>query len=928
MRFFSNRKFRVSCARLTALLMVLALLTLFAPVMATDGTAYAATSWRPASAESSGSIYDPDEGSIGKDSSAIADVIDTVVEAGETVVGGVLGALLGPLIRAIGDAIYVVFARQGISIDSIVYGRVGGASRISNDVALFTFELSDHNIYGTVAMLLYNIFLTVSWILFTCAVLYKFTALVMSGWDSRSKATFKTTLQTALIALLAMFLMPKVLDLALYIRDVVLYFVAVKGTGAIISVANGAGAGLSVGPIDALYKCLGTGGEYSLITLYRNNAVSSLSITSSLMYLASTVLMIYFAFVYVSLALTMTVLVVMFPFICVMDVVGGGRRIGEWAHEMLGLMLIPVIDSVLLLIPVLFALLSTQGGVIAAPTALTLIQFILCASVIPARGYVRQKLGFGTASRMETAGLGAAMGAFRLGRSLLDTANRLKGLKKDANEEATREESLAQTNKAIIENRDRKSKEVLAENAALSESAEFDRIEGFGGFDNKAFEEDLDKAGTENHGERISRRRKELDNRLSRINDTRNAVKTRKDEVDDKISNLDSAIAYENSLLSERKASGDDEAATSGIMRGIAEKEAQRNELARQSRTLSGQIRSLDELEKKTNSAVTTLRAIGGDTDDSDTSVLDQMANVDNFELPEFRDISLDTRARLQAERAAKLRRDAAMQAKLGYIGASAGTLLGAGGVSFLGPNAMLYGAAIGNMAGAEAGMAIPEGIENARENVSNFVQKIDKNQVIRRLLTFNTRYEDETVQGSTQDTSAFDNMRQDAYMNEPKLSPRPQTQYAEKEIDGNRAEPDELAKASLQSARLHFPQKVENMSGAAFDDAIEAARQEIRNCNKSMERLTATQIHDRALAAATERYGQSYARQFVDAGLVSPEVRDAIARPETGLNREDFTDKRLRSYLESYIVNRTDDGSGSEVRNVLDRYLRAEGII
>ncbi|MER8307387.1 hypothetical protein ABS202_19055, partial [Acinetobacter baumannii] len=80
--------------------------------------------------------------------------------------------------------------------------------------------------------------------------------------------------------------------------------------------------------------------------------------------------------------------------------------ISNWMRQVLGILLNPVIDSCLLLIPMFFMIIGTAQE----SKGYALIALIICGCIIPARGVIRGFLHIGNGMGMELAGFGTIMG--------------------------------------------------------------------------------------------------------------------------------------------------------------------------------------------------------------------------------------------------------------------------------------------------------------------------------------------------------------------------------------------------------------------------------------------------------------------------------------------------------------------------------------
>ena len=188
--------------------------------------------------------------------------------------------------------------------------------------------------------------------------------------------------------------MPYFVDVFLYIRDVGLYAVAVS-------------LGKNVLNLDV--------GSLSLIDMFRKNAEQSFMNTA--MYVGSMMLNLYFGIQYVGLAISYVVYFFSFPFVC-MNTQFDRKALGEWWKSILLSMVIPILDVVLLFIPLAF-------GVLGNSEAIHVLQLLVCSMLIPARMLLRGAMGIRTSMGMEMAGIATMMGAMSFARSAIGGTARL-----------------------------------------------------------------------------------------------------------------------------------------------------------------------------------------------------------------------------------------------------------------------------------------------------------------------------------------------------------------------------------------------------------------------------------------------------------------------------------------------------------------------
>lgn len=368
-----------------------------------------------------GTIYDE------VDAEEQNEVADSDRSGGEV---GLVEELFGEFIYAIAWAINQLEKLGSIQMNNIIYGRVCGFGVPSGGhmVSYFTFELTTNNPYGYVAALLYATFRGVALVLSVCILATKLAAASVKG-SGQAREDLKSSFSNFILVMMMLFIMPYLFDLITYIRDHILYSVAYMGL-------------TKFGKInfwDAFEK------------IYNNNLPfqdggGTHSFIDALICLGVTILTLYLAIVYVSVALGTTVAFIMFPFVCISSSFDKDA-IMRWWKEVIGYMLIPCIDAALLMIPLMMGKIGSPG----------ILQLICCMMIVPARQSIRALLGLNSSSGMDNLGMATAMGAMLMGGraigGLSRFAKRQAGKFKDASDsrkESKREQALADGEQAQL----------------------------------------------------------------------------------------------------------------------------------------------------------------------------------------------------------------------------------------------------------------------------------------------------------------------------------------------------------------------------------------------------------------------------------------------------------------------------------------------
>ena len=101
--------------------------------------------------------------------------------------GGIFAELLGEFCIGIGDGLNFLLTSFGCDLNAIIFGRVGGASARTGDVALFSFDMGTGNIYGLVGMAMYGYLRNLVFTLMVPVFLYYLVGFLYSNGNPRVK---------------------------------------------------------------------------------------------------------------------------------------------------------------------------------------------------------------------------------------------------------------------------------------------------------------------------------------------------------------------------------------------------------------------------------------------------------------------------------------------------------------------------------------------------------------------------------------------------------------------------------------------------------------------------------------------------------------------------------------------------------------------
>lgn len=298
---------------------------------------------------------------------------------------------ISELIRNITSSIIDLLNQYlGASLDGIIYGRVGSGH--PNRVNIFSFELRKGNPYGVTGAVAYSVLRSIAYIFMALQFIYLLAKASFSGYTAKSREELKNSFYTLVLNFCLLALMPFFLDIVLYIRDVILY-----------------------GLKEVTSQLITGGGTLNLSDAFYIVSENSGTFVDAVMYAGTVALTIYFTCIYVSVAMDVLVCFVAFPLTCVLGKQNRNNLEG-WCMNILSDICTPIIDAVLLLVPLLTSVMLAD--VVAG---VQIIQLIMCMLVIPMRGQIKEKLGLGRGG--ERYGMFGAMAGFALGRMI---GNRIK----------------------------------------------------------------------------------------------------------------------------------------------------------------------------------------------------------------------------------------------------------------------------------------------------------------------------------------------------------------------------------------------------------------------------------------------------------------------------------------------------------------------
>ena len=663
----------------------------------------------------------------GADDSIYSNGVDTAEEEQniEPDEPGMVEKYFSELLRNIASSLIALLENiLGTSLDGIIYGRVGSGK--PNSVNIFGFELRSGNPYGVTAAVCYSLLRSMAFVFLGIVFVATLAKSLWTGQTAQSREQIKSSIFSTAMKFSILMLMPFLFDVALYVRDVALYGVK-EVTGQMVT----------------------GGATLSLAKAFLTNAERTGRFVDAVMYLGTILLTIYFAIIYIALAIDILIAFVAFPVLCLLH---SPKRdlLGNWVMSVLSDIITPLLDAILLMVPLLTSMML--GDVIRG---IAVIQMIMCMLIIPARNRIKSLLGI---QSNERGGFLSAMGLLAMGRMIAGKAKgavqRIAGIRSDLEksrahgemakvDEEEREALLGGFDRSGSDNRavsDMEERERMAQlSGGTRDSAEMDgygngtpevadldddMLQGGGQNDLAGMDEITDDtgipegmemnetetepaqddtpetpAGTEplTRNEALRDLNKTMDTMQQKIDDLRvkkAAYQNQEKQIARKMLDHERGSDEYRELEKER---ADAALGAAETAEKIEEQSRKLNQLRQQEKELRGSDRG----------------AVPTQFDEARARILCKRANIDNFEQPEFRGVLSNA----QMEKLYRNRAIAnAVKGGAAVAGAAAGgMLLGVGSV-FLGTGAMQMGTVAGMTSGSAIGStAVGAGIAGGR---------------------------------------------------------------------------------------------------------------------------------------------------------------------------------------------------------------------
>ena len=641
---------------------------------------------------------------------------------------GMVEKYISELLRNIASSLIALLEDTlGTSLDGIIYGRVGSGK--PNSVNIFGFELRSGNPYGVTAAVCYSLLRSMAFVFLGIVFVATLAKSLWTGQTAQSREQIKSGIFSTAMKFSILMLMPFLFDVALYVRDVALYGVK-EVTGQMVT----------------------GGATLSLSEAFLTNAERTGRFVDAVMYLGTILLTIYFAIIYIALAIDILIAFVAFPVLCLLH---SPKRdlLGNWVMSVLSDIITPLLDAILLMVPLLTSMML--GDVIRG---IAVIQMIMCMLIIPARNRIKSLLGI---QSNERGGFLSAMGLLAMGRMIAGKAKgavqRIAGIRSDLEksrahgdmakvDEEEREALLdgydrgGSLNKGLPDMEERERTDQVPEEAR--DSAELD---GYGNgapeavdLDNDMLQDgeqndlagmdeitedteipknagmEMNETETEPAQDDTSEAPARTGESLTRNEALRDLNKTM-DTMQQKIDDLRvKKAAYQNQEKQIARKMLDHERGSDEYRELEKERADAALGAAESAEKIEEQSRKLNQLRQQEKELRGSDRgAVPTQFDEARARILCKRANIDNFEQPEFRGVLSNA----QMEKLYRQRAIAnAVKGGAAVAGAAAGGVLFGGGSVFLGTGAMQMGAVAGMTAGSAIGStAVGAGIAGGR---------------------------------------------------------------------------------------------------------------------------------------------------------------------------------------------------------------------
>lgn len=661
------------------------------------------------------------------------------------------------LLLAAGDQLEELFNSNGISINRVLFGRVNGFS--DDGIAYYTYDLSTGNPYGVISMMIYRIMARMMLVCIVCIIMFRLVQAMYSSGSAQARTNLKETIKTCLLSFLLLSIMPSLLTIMLYLRDVFVYSVSSAATSIGIDFTSSGGV---VGAFRDLVEGEGLTYQYKFVP--------------ALMYLGIVVITLYFMFEYVGMAMGMMVMVICFPFISV-EMNFDKSSLSTWTKSVVSVLITPVMDIMLFMLPLAFG----------SDNSHAILHLTMCTLIIPSRNVIKQVLGLSSPGSGILSGL-AALTVMRSAGNMLKraggvatgAAGALGGAYSDYKkgsyhkkmgeaEAADRSEQLRRNgvsgydpvkNSEQLSNQTKKNKGFGVIGKDGFGKKHRDKKGGFADTFNKVKsgqQSRLDKFGA-NMGNDIdggiqspNKAGKDYDanviNMSDRMNADASAIRRTKGDLQRENSKLDTRLSKLNAaktVLTDRRNASEDPDERQRLSTQIGNLDADIGCCKIEKAKNNEKIANLSAMESNLRAAGAGAGAgvgAGNQMGKRQSETLSKLATISNFEAPEFSNLSHNQKANLYRKRAIANLAKSTVKGTAGITGAAVGSALGLGASTFMGVPASAMSIELatetgGAIASVVGGVAASAGVGAAGKIVQKVASKRNVNVIATNAVT------------------------------------------------------------------------------------------------------------------------------------------------------------------------------------------------
>lgn len=319
------------------------------------------------------------------------------------------------------------------SVDGVIMGRMSSNCPTTQDgvrVAYSQFTLSYGNPWGIIAAW---VFATLRGLVYSLFLFYFVIKLIPFAWSNgKKRAELKEFIYNVFFFMFLMYILPYIVDYFIYVRDASIYRVTGVLTDKILDSGKGKGA------------------AGKLLEQWADQYKKSPSIVNALLYGATVGAGAMYLSEYLATALIEMGLFGLIPIVC-LNGARDKKSFQDWSATFFPNLLIPFVDSILMIVPVLFVSIFNEISGVALPTKLStdytgtyaamaivsIIQLVLIFSIKPTRSAILRGINSRFNMQAPKSGVGgliamAGMAASRMSKGIGRGAGRNSDSESDA----------------------------------------------------------------------------------------------------------------------------------------------------------------------------------------------------------------------------------------------------------------------------------------------------------------------------------------------------------------------------------------------------------------------------------------------------------------------------------------------------------------